>query len=135
MPNDDALSHASETTPGTDPMPLASALAALDPADDTHWTAAGKPSVAAVSDIAGAPVTRADIDAAAPDLTREAPATPEPQPPADNDHLAPGATPFPDPAPAAAPDELLRAHQRLNLLEEDIAFLRAKLGWPTKDRT
>lgn len=32
-------------------------------------------------------------------------------------------------------DELLRAHQRINLLEEDIAFLRATYGWPTKDRT
>lgn len=37
---------------------------------------------------------------------------------------------------AAPPsDELLRAHQRINLLEEDIAFLRATYGWPTKDRT
>ncbi len=115
------LSQAAATTARTDPLPLAAALAALDPADDTHWTANGKPNVAAVAGIVGAPVTRADIDSAAPELTRDG---------------APAAADEPQPAaPAAVPDELLRAHQRLNVLEEDIAFLRATLGWPTKDRT
>ena len=38
--------------------------------------------------------------------------------------------------PAPEPDhQILSAHKRLNALEEDIAFLRAKLGWPVKDKS
>ena len=110
------LSQAAQTTPRIDPMPLASALAALDPAKDSDWTVGGKPDIAAVSALVGVTVTRAEIDAVAPDLKR--PSTEKIQ------------------APGHAPDDpILSAHRRLNLLEEDIAFLRAKLGWPTKDRT
>ncbi len=126
MPNDDALSQASETTPRTDPMPIASALSALDPADDTHWTASGKPSVAAVSDIVGAPVTRADIDAAAPDLTRDA-ADP-------NAPVAVPDTPPADPASAEEPPKPLSDSERLAIVEDDLAYLRALFGWPTKEQ-
>jgi hypothetical protein len=48
------------------------ALLKLDPANEEHWTDAGLPSVNAVRDIAGFPdVSRADIKALAPNLTRE----------------------------------------------------------------
>lgn len=48
------------------------AIALLDGANDDHWTAAGLPAVDAVAEIAGKPVTRAAIEAVAPDLKRPA---------------------------------------------------------------
>lgn len=122
MPTEnDALSQAADTTPRTDPMPLASALAALDPADDSHWTSAGLPSVAAVSDIVGAPVSRADIETVAPDLKRDG-----------------AADPAIDPAPAAPvepqpPADIVATQPTLQDVIDDIAFLRQQFGWPTKE--
>lgn len=50
---------------------LQRALSRLDPKNDEHWTRDGKPSVAAVERLYGsADVRRADIEAAAPGLTR-----------------------------------------------------------------
>jgi hypothetical protein len=49
---------------------IASAIGLLDPANDDHWTKAGLPEVAAVAELAGKPVTRAAITAAAPDAKR-----------------------------------------------------------------
>lgn len=47
------------------------ALELLDPAKDDDWTAAGLPAVDAVATLAGGKVTRAQIEAIAPGLTRE----------------------------------------------------------------
>ena len=47
------------------------ALTLLDSNDDEHWTQGGKPAVHTVSDILNEPVSRSDIDAAAPDFKRE----------------------------------------------------------------
>lgn len=52
------------------PTTVAEALAALDPANDMHWTARGIPSVDAVSSMLARGVTRSEIEAAAPDLNR-----------------------------------------------------------------
>jgi hypothetical protein len=41
--------------------------------DDKHWTAAGLPAVDAVAELVGKPVTRAAIEAVAPDMKRPAP--------------------------------------------------------------
>lgn len=51
---------------------LRSALIALDPKDDSHWTDNGLPSVAAVRALAGDDsISRANINELAPQLTRE----------------------------------------------------------------
>jgi len=47
------------------------ALTKLDPANDEHWTDAGLPSVAAVRELSGVEVSRADISSLAPKLTRD----------------------------------------------------------------
>lgn len=52
------------------PTTLADALKALDPENDMHWTARGVPSVDAVSALLARGVTRSEIEAVAPDLTR-----------------------------------------------------------------
>lgn len=57
-------------------MPLEAALAQLDPANDTHWTAEGLPAMAVLADLVGGPVKREDVKAVAPDLTRETAASP-----------------------------------------------------------
>ncbi len=49
---------------------VADALKALDPENETHWTARGVPSVDAVSALLARGVTRSEIEAVAPDLTR-----------------------------------------------------------------
>jgi hypothetical protein len=49
---------------------IATAIGLLDGANDDHWTNAGLPAVDAVAEIAGKPVTRAAITAAAPDAKR-----------------------------------------------------------------
>lgn len=51
---------------------LKAAIELLDPANDSHWTSAGLPSVEAVSEIAGDKVTRAQIEEAAPGFQRPA---------------------------------------------------------------
>ena len=51
---------------------IRAAVEGLDGKDDAHWTAAGLPDVSAVSDAMGAKVTRAQIEAAAPDAKRPA---------------------------------------------------------------
>lgn len=48
-----------------------SAIELLDPTKDEDWTAAGLPAVDAVAALAGGKVTRAQIEALAPGLTRE----------------------------------------------------------------
>lgn len=47
------------------------ALEKLDSANDNHWTADGKPKVDSVKFLAGVAVTREDIDAVAPDYSRD----------------------------------------------------------------
>lgn len=54
------------------PTTVADALKALDPENDMHWTARGVPSVDAVSALLARGVTRSEIEAVAPDLTRTA---------------------------------------------------------------
>lgn len=51
---------------------VAAAVTQLDHANDEHWTKTGEPAVDAVKAIVGGNVTRADIEAAAPDFNREA---------------------------------------------------------------
>lgn len=52
---------------------LTRAVKSLDPTNDDHWTADGKPAVMAVQKAYGsADVTRADVAAAAPNFDREA---------------------------------------------------------------
>lgn len=48
------------------------ALRQLDPNNEDHWTNAGAPAVAVVSDLAGEDLKRADITAAAPEFDLEA---------------------------------------------------------------
>lgn len=49
---------------------LRGAALGLDPDDDEHWTAAGRPSVSALSRILKRPVTRREIELAAGDVVR-----------------------------------------------------------------
>lgn len=78
------------------------ALASLDPTNDGHWTATGQPAVAAVSLlVSDANVSRADIDAAAPNWSRTHPSNDPIVPdagagPAETANLPP-ATPTPQP--------------------------------------
>lgn len=67
--------------PVTEPSPpvvanekVAAALAKLDPADDSHWTEAGLPSLEAIEQAMGGAtgVTRADVEGVKPGFTREA---------------------------------------------------------------
>lgn len=61
-----------------EPDALAAAIAALDPADDAHWTKAGirgdggKPSLLVLTDATGHRVTRSMAEAAAPGFDRDA---------------------------------------------------------------
>lgn len=58
---------------GDGQSPIVSALKRLDPADDEHWTADGKPKMSALEALMGrADITRAQVDAAAPGFNREA---------------------------------------------------------------
>lgn len=58
---------------GDGQSPIVAALNRLDPADDEHWTADGKPKMAALEVLMGrADITRAQVDAAAPGFNREA---------------------------------------------------------------
>lgn len=51
---------------------LAEVIQGLDPADDASWSARGLPSVEVVGKLFGKDVSRADIEAAAPEYTRAA---------------------------------------------------------------
>lgn len=51
---------------------ITAALELLDGSEDKHWTSAGLPAVEAVAELAGKSVTRAAIEAIAPDLKRPA---------------------------------------------------------------
>lgn len=68
--------HPAELT--GDPLPevnekLKRAVEALNPAEDSHWIADGRPAIAAVAMLYGATdVTRADVEAVAPGFTRPA---------------------------------------------------------------
>lgn len=55
-----------------EPKTLAEVIQDLDPANEDHWSARGLPAVEAVSKLFGKDVSRADIEAAAPDYTRAA---------------------------------------------------------------
>jgi hypothetical protein len=61
---------AAQADPASDDA-IKAALGLLDPEKDEHWTQAGIPSVEAVAEIADGKVTRDQIKALAPDLTRE----------------------------------------------------------------
>lgn len=50
---------------------IISALGQLDQANNKYWTSEGLPNVKAVEEILGKLVTRADINAAAPDFRRD----------------------------------------------------------------
>lgn len=72
--NDGPAAGAAERVPGGDghvnPR-VGQALTKLDPTNDEHWTKDGKPAIAAVAALANlATVSRADIERAAPGLTR-----------------------------------------------------------------
>lgn len=59
--------------PGDGQGPVAAALKRLDPNNDEHWTADGKPAMRAVEAILGrSDVTRSDVSAALPGFDREA---------------------------------------------------------------
>lgn len=52
--------------------PIAAALSKLDPSDDEHWTADGKPKMLALEAFFGrSDITRAQVEQAAPGYTRE----------------------------------------------------------------
>lgn len=56
---------------GDGQSPIVEALKRLDPADDEHWTADGKPKMSAIEALMGrADITRAQVDAAAPGFSR-----------------------------------------------------------------
>lgn len=73
-----AFDHDGDGKPGgvpqaepADDEQVKAALELLDPSKDEDWTAAGLPAVEAVATLAGGKVTRAQIEALAPDLTRD----------------------------------------------------------------
>jgi hypothetical protein len=127
---------------------LKQALKLLDPQNDEHWTAGGLPRVEALEQLTGTQLSRADVEAAAPDLKRSnaeaAPAPAQPQPPADNDHVAEGTTKFPDGVMRSGDAAVLAGHEiepgkkvggveaRLAEVEADLAYLRKQFGWPTR---
>jgi tetrahydromethanopterin S-methyltransferase subunit B len=54
------------------PYLVKDAVAGLDGTNDAHWTKGGLPATEAVSAVVGSDVSRADIEAAAPDAKRAA---------------------------------------------------------------
>lgn len=135
-------SASSETEPGTmsqaattDDM-IKEALGKLDPANDEHWTADGKPAMAALNALLPAEITRSRLEEVAPDFRRPS------QPSADGQREGDGSTSEGDdeggaePTPPAAPEPTeasVSAEERIASLEADVAFLRKQFGWPTKD--
>lgn len=90
------------------------ALAKLDPANDEHWTKDGLPAMEAVNALLPAPITRERLSTVAPDFVRQA--------------ISAGEF-FSEPT---AEEKLEAVAGRVTALEEDNAFLRKTLGWPTK---
>jgi hypothetical protein len=79
-------------------MDIPTALASLDPLDDTHWTTDGAPRLEVLTAKLGFAVTRQQARAAAPEFSRERPTVPGAVAP------APTAAPVaPAPAPAPTP--------------------------------
>lgn len=115
---------------------IKAALAKLDPANNDHWLAStGRPAMDAVNALLPAPITRARLDEVAPDFVRPAKtAEAGSQPPADNDHVAEGDEPFSHPGEGVGEQTADRdpLERRIAALEDDLAFLRALFGWPTK---
>jgi hypothetical protein len=69
---DDARKAGEEDAPGNGARSIAEALKQLDPHNDSHWNADGKPRMSAVEAFLGrTDVTRAQVEAVAPGLTRE----------------------------------------------------------------
>lgn len=128
-------SATSETAPGTlsqaattDTM-IVEALGKLDPANDEHWTADGKPAMVALNALLPAEITRARLEEVAPDFARP-PSEPAPAGGVDVATSQEGDPPS---------DEELTDQERIAALEEtvagqaaDLAFLRNQFGWPTK---
>lgn len=54
------------------PHRIRAAVAGLDNKNEAHWTRGGEPAVDAVAAVVGSTVTRADINAAAPEAKRAA---------------------------------------------------------------
>ena len=107
-------------------MNLAEALAALDPADDTHWTTDGMPAVAAVQELAGDPsITRKVITDAAPALTRANAEVvkAEQQPPPDSDPESDHPDPDADEEPGELPGWTTYFENEPPRADEFVAFL------------
>lgn len=85
-------------------MEIKEALAQLDGMEDAHWTADGAPATAAVSEILGRKVTRAEITDAAPKFSRENNDLSGPAPEAPEQETQ--SPPSEDPAPAAEDEPL-----------------------------
>ena len=56
---------------GDTPLTIQEAIMLLDPADDAHWTNAGKPDCRVLTELTGSQVTKAELAEIAPDLTRD----------------------------------------------------------------
>lgn len=129
------LSEAAATEPRREPVTLRDALLMLDPANDDHWTAGGLPRMEVLEDFTGGNLTRDEVTALAPDLTRASAAAaladldsdPEAIPVSEHDL---------DPAPGTVDPGVLYGScpldERLAELEADMAFLRKQFGWPTR---
>ena len=62
LPSGDGHEDAGERDPEVDEDPLGAALAQLDPDNDDHWRADGRPAVAALAQITGGMVTKAMVE-------------------------------------------------------------------------
>lgn len=144
-----ALSEASATEARTEKKTLAEALASLDPANDDHWTADGKPRMEVLEDLTGGNLTRADVDGAS-ELTRETAREKQAVGEGDvgelgdvlgnNDQVeaAEGLSPETEAAIAEQAQEHDAAPERAKLshdeLEDYVAALAKQFGWPTKEQ-
>jgi len=80
---------------------IAEAVAALNHAENAHWTQGGKPDLNALKENLGFQVSRAEVEAAAPDAKRQDATEPSPAPAAPAP-AAPAADTLEQPAPAPA---------------------------------
>lgn len=132
----------------TDAM-IHEALRRLDPANDDHWIADGKPAMDALNALLPAAITRKRLEEVAPDFVRptQQPAdVGQQQQDADASASAPGEM-FGGKGDHDANGEAGGAHApvgvdseaqvsvegRLSGVEADLAYLRGVFGWPTKD--
>ncbi len=118
---DGALSAAATTEARTEKMSLADALASLDPANDDHWTADGKPRMEVLENLTGGNLTREDVEAVAPGVTRSNINLDEPT----DDGAAV--------ADQSTDDPNISLADRIAELEADNAFLRKQFGWPKRN--